>query len=210
MAIGDVYRFAWKWTDAVSNSEVLTSGFHVRQDGASHDFNAIAVLMRDMWTTGLGGSGAVNTLCTSDIVLQSIVGRRVRPLEPVEQSFTTGLPSAGTEAAGQTYSPQDAMLVSLRTASIGRKYRGRMYFPPPAEADAAGTIALASAQLLADAVEGLRDALDAVGLLEPMVIMSDVPPGTGPVTVVTQVKVDRSIRSQRRRQKKERSYIVGV
>jgi len=200
MAIGDVYKMTAVFDSSIS-AKTLTFGIHVRQDQAVWAPQPPMSLFYDWWDAGLGGEPAQKTFHSSDNDLTNIQIRRVQPLEPVLVDSIETFPSAGTGTAATSYSPASATLVSLRTANIGRHYRGRAFLPPPDEADAAGNIVEASAINMAQNFENLRTGLAGVTVGVTLVIFSPANGAwAGAVTPVSSVMVDRRIRTQRRRQ----------
>lgn len=201
MATGDVYYVKMKFADTDEVKEFVP-GFHVRQDGVSFDSAAIAEACRDMWNAD--APVALKSFYPANIELQAILIRRVKPLEPVEQVITTSLPVAGT-AGGDGGDPQASLLVSFRTPYIGRSYRGRMYLPSPAEGkvESGGVLLDADAQDIADQISVRLSTLSDVGQLTPVVVWS---PTLDDAFDVTRYLVDKRIRTQRRRQRKDAIY----
>lgn len=78
-------------------------------------------------TTSLGASllGAMSTSCTIDIIRVERRAEDETVLNVAE--VLRGTPVTGTGTASKT--PQDALVLSLRTATPGARGRGRMYWP---------------------------------------------------------------------------------
>lgn len=205
MAFGDVYYAKWKFND-VSLGVLNVPGIHIRQQDVSFNAANVAERMVRAWNTYQ--TGGLKTLYVADMRLDAILIRRVKPLEPIEQVITTSLPIAGT-AAGDETAPGVSPLVSWRTPNIGRSYRGRTYLPAPAESvqDVNGVLSVANAQRVADIMVDLMADLNDAFTLTPVTVWS---PTLNLDTLVTQVKVDRRLRSQRRRQVEQTLYVTGV
>lgn len=203
MATGDVYQCRWEFTETGLGT-VYKPGFQVRQDGVSFDAATVATKMRQFWATTFG-TAEVRSYYATELSLTAVLIRRIKPLEDLEQRITTSLPILGTSAADRL-APENAPLMSIRTARIGRSRRGRCYLPAPTEAalDEPGWWTTAFANDLVDAWAGSVGTLGAVGTLLPQVVFSRVLDDAEDVTLV---KVDRRVRSQRRRNIETPSYI---
>jgi hypothetical protein len=204
MAINDVYQVVAAFTNGASG-KTMSFTTSIRQKGvAMPSVATVAGNYVDWWDTGLGGGAAYKTYCPDETALTEVTLRRVRPLEPLIQSFTTGLPIAGTNAT-DPYAPSIAVLATLRTANIGRSYRGRMYLPGVAE-DKVGsnaTLSAADAEDIAEGITGLFAALDADDVA--VCIWSrtlDIS------TDVSNIYIDRVLRTQRRRQDRTPVYVA--
>lgn len=206
MATGDIYKVTLEFS-SVSTGVPQTTGFAVRQDGVAHDGQAVMSAIYDAWDVGVGALDGIKTIYSSDVALTGINSRRIDPLEATIEASEETFPVAGTGAGGTALAPATSMLASLRTANIGRRYRGRMYWPAPDEAVlGSGFFTSTSADLLADNLFQLLGVLNAIGLLEPMVVYSK----TGAfATEVTNVLVDQNARGQSRRKAKNRTYSTG-
>jgi len=106
--------------------------------------------------------------------------------------------SAGTAAAGNA-----AVVCSLRTAQIGRSFRGRFYFGALSNNNllTAQTIGAPAATFYADAMSDFLDALQDIG--QTLVVVSKFAAGVARVvalaTEVISLVVDTKVDSQRRR-----------
>ena len=212
MAAGDLYQVRLVFSNA-STAEHVTTGFHIVQEGLiAPAIGSVGTAVKDWWDVA-GGFGA-KVYHPTEIALERVTLRRMVPEEPVEQQYTTGLPIAGVDATDPVPS-QDAVIASLRTGNIGRSYRGRMYLPPIAESSviANGSLSAAVAVDIRDRLIDLKDAFsDSLGDIDaPWVILSRRNNGvTRPTpigTIVTQIKVDRIIRTQRRRTDNSQVYV---
>lgn len=195
MPSGDIFLARIVFSNAATGEE-LSIGIHGAQDGAvAPSINAIGDDVKEWWLNDHGGGAGERVHYSADVALERVTLRRVKPVEPIEFSYTTGLPSAGTDV-GNSMQPMSAILVSLRTASIGRSYRGRVYLPPIAEDEAGAAINLpdALADDIRDQFQGLLDLLGGDQFI-PVVYSRTLDVGTE----ITQVKVDRRVRTQRRR-----------
>lgn len=206
MALGDMYVLKVFFENG-DTAERLSFQLHGEQPGIIAP--DVATLEGDVvawWNTDVGGGGAQKTIHAAAISLVEVTLQRVEPFEPIVSSDATSLPIVGT-AAGASTSPQDALLVSLRTGLVGRSYRGRAYLPPPSIAATSGPghVDDAEADLTKGQFEGLISDLNGHGFTVGIFsTVHDGAPRPSPViTPVTTVLVDQIIRSQRRR------YIEG-
>lgn len=202
MAAGEFYRVTLVFSDATT-SGVITSAFHVEQDSsAGFDVGDIEGAVVAWWNTELNSSGLTagqKQIHDSTTALTSVKLRKIDPLEPVETEDTTGLPISGT-SGGDPMPSNNCVLISLRTAQIGRRYRNRMYLPAPGEAEVEPDFTLAEAENIAQQFVGLVGELQSIGaggLSIARVSAYSAALGTG--NDVTNVKVDRILRTQRRR-----------
>lgn len=166
-----------------------------------------ATALTGFWTDATHG---VQTLYPVGTVLSlatmATLDTTMREGEKLSQPLT--LP--GTNV-GDSLPAQDAILVSLRGTAVGKKNRGRMYLPGPAdtvatvgEMDATSTTRVATAirQLFAD----MRAAGATFYVYNAKASTHDPIPFT--LKVITTEVVDRFIRSQRRRQEKNKAIYV--
>jgi len=116
------------------------------------------------------------------------------------QSYSTG--NQGTNAGGEA-AANAAAVISWRTNSIGRSFRGRTYIGALSEGeiDSAQTLASGTVTALIDAGIGLVDAMTAIGaVLSVLSRYADkVLRVTGLLTEIIALIVDNKIDSQRRR-----------
>lgn len=106
---------------------------------------------------------------------------------------------------------QDATVVSLRTAGVGVNNRGRTFLPALDETIVVGDrIGNTEATRVTTAMTALRTGMAAAGHVH--VIFNDRPTVLDPVTAttkpVTSCKTDRTMRTQRRRVRKEAALYV--
>ena len=126
-----------------------------------------------------------------------------------EKLFQT-LSLPGTNV-GDGLPDQDAILVSLRGTAVGKKNRGRMYLPGPADTVAiVGEMDNTSTTRVSTAIKALFNDMRAAGstfyVYNAKASVHDPIPFT--LKVISDEKVDRFIRSQRRRQEKNRAIYV--
>lgn len=210
MAQNDV----WKGTLIFSNTSTgttETTGFYMSESNAGPPVaQSLMDIWEDAWTTAWNVDAVdLASVYDDDMELSALQLRRVEPDSPI---VTQGVPSttlAGTETS-DNLPPQSALLVSIRTGSVGRRYRGRMYFPPIAESiqTGAGTFSDVTALALAEQIKATFAAVEALTTVDDVGVWSahavDDP---GPPVVYlpavftpfTQIKVDRRLRTQRRR-----------
>lgn len=213
MAVGDLYQVRLIFGNA-STGELLSTGFHIRQDLVTAPGMAqVGTAVKNWWN--IAGTGtAEKGRHPDEVTLDRVTLRRVVPDEPIEQSYTTGLPIPGT-SAGDPLPPQTAILASLRTALIGRSYRGRMFLPPTTESflSSGASLTAIDAQAVLTQLDGLRQefANPVLGIGAAWVVLSrqhNGAPVVPPIgTEVTQIKVDRILRTQRRRADERAVYV---
>lgn len=82
--------------------------------------------------------------------------------------------------------PQCATVVSLRTATQGRRSRGRMYLPPPALSvlNQNGDLQSSAAVVYADAIKALFESLNALISVDAVSVYSRTSGGFFPITSV--------------------------
>ena len=194
MAVGDVHRAWFQWSNAQTGKN-LTSGFHFIQEGLSVNDAEVHDAMEDWWTSQ-------KTKHAANIVLDALHIRRVSPPEPIIRTRSLSPGVAGT-ASGEALPGETAPVISLRTASIGKSYRGRMYLPPVGEALSDGQLSTSTQDDIETYFETLMTTMASVGTLMPVVVYSDA---LNVATEVTHVLVDRRIRAQRRRQQRAPLY----
>lgn len=136
MATSDIYRVKPFWTDLVSG-KTFSSHWDVHPKtalSAAPNITDMGDAVKEWWDTDYGGSATnpMKAYYGADLELTEVTLRRIKPLEEVTFSYTTGLPIVGTNGTN-TYDPRSCMLVSLRTDRIGRRNRGRQYMPCLAE-----------------------------------------------------------------------------
>lgn len=204
MAAGDLYQIVVSFTNA-DTAKDLSFTLSGKQPGlVAPSMTAVGDDVKDWWNTSLSSGAAAKSRSGEKIALASVTLRRVLPLEPTIQSYTTGLPIVGASAT-EEYTAQAAPIVSLRTANIGKSYRGRVFLPPVAEGFV-GTSARLNAGEAADIAQQFQDLLDslAVDAFTPVIWSRKL--GIG--TEVTAVFVDEWLRTQRRRQARTAVYVA--
>lgn len=182
----------------VQNSTPVVNVYNVRDTGVldTSRLTEIGNTFKDWW------DDFVKPIQVDSYILQDITvtAQEVSTGPQVVLNFTTGNTGTNTnvDAAGNA-----AAVISWRTASIGRSYRGRTYI------GALGAGALVNAQTLdsaalialAAAGTGLLDALEAVGAT--LAVLSRFALGiqrlTGVLTDIIGIVVDSKVDSMRRR-----------
>lgn len=199
MAVTDIYRITPVWT--YSDGRRATTHIDVHpQTGVSPapDIDDVGGDVATWW-------GSIKANYPGNISLDHVELRRIKPLEDVIQSYTTGMPVVAT-GAGEAYDPAAAIVLSLRTDFIGRRYRGRMYLPPVQETDIDS--GLVDATVAADFVtkfETLMGDLNDHGSGSCVVcVYSKVGNFASDVTLVL---LDKVLRSQDRREIPGRQYV---
>lgn len=203
MAINDVYRVLVQWTDG-NTLETNTINICGRQPGAlAPSITNVGDAVKDWWNAAAAGGVAMKSWYTSSLSLSAVKLRRLKPIEPVELIYTTGLPIAGTNTSDAGRSV-DAIVVSLRTAKIGRSYRGRVFLPSPAEDKtiSSGILSTTDAGLCKVQFQDLLT--DLAGFLAVPCVFSRVLDTSDDITSIF---VDRKIRAQRRRQSRLPVYV---
>lgn len=204
MAAGDLYQLVVAFANQ-NTGKGLSFTLAGEQPGIlAPSMTALGDDIKTWWNAGGGGGAAVKSYCAAAIELTEVTLRRVKPLEPLIQSYTDGLPIAGTDAT-DPYSGQVGPLVTLRTANIGKSYRGRVYLPPVAEdkVSANASLSAADAEDLAESFSDMLAAL-AADQFTPVVWSRVLDLGT----VITDIFVDRILRTQRRRQDRAPVYVA--
>lgn len=137
------------------------------------------------------------------IQVSSILAKSLDPATPYELIPDREYPIVGT-VAGNVLPSNICALVSLRTGTIGRAYRGRIYMPGLVEADVtANAIAPTRTTSIGDAIGALPLALIADAPNWSWVVVSrqlgGVPRVSGVTTAITSWVVDTQVKTQRRR-----------
>lgn len=201
MATDQVFemRIVWSNTDTGENLSIRLHGHG--SIGASPNVGTLEDDVVDWWSVNSpGGANPQKNFHGANISLDLVTLRRVVPDEPIEFQNSDGLPIVGTDG-NRSQPPQSCVLVSLRTAQIGRSYRGRVYLPPTTivfETDGGDYIDTVAEEIKAN-FQGLLDSL-AVDDFVPVVLSrqhNEVPVISFPE--ITAIKVDQRVRTQRRR-----------
>lgn len=184
--------------NATQNSIPIVNVYHVKTPGAVDDAALldVAEVFEAWWQAemqaSLHTSYVLNTIVATDM---SVVGGHQVTITLVTDN--TGL--AGDDAAAANA----AAVMSWRTASIGRSYRGRTYIGgmPQAVLLNAQALQTSVAATYAGAGAALIDALETAGFV--LAVLSRFAAGvlrvTGLLTQIVEVIVDTKIDSQRRR-----------
>lgn len=214
MTVGDVWQSRAVFSDTQTGRSSSIGLHHSEQAGG---FPVIAVIgdeWKKWWNVG------AETIPSpqkghhpAGLQLDLVTLRRVSPLDPNVATYTTGLPIIGT-GIGDGLPPNSALLVSLRTANIGKRFRGRVYLPRIVEVDSTGSITDAEAIEVANEFHNLIVAFSTasapVGVFSPARLGPVPPARSQAMTLVTSERVDRRLRVQRRRQPRTPVYITGV
>lgn len=166
-----------------------------------------ALQVNSFWTNGSHG---VQTLYATTTVLTEIRAIQLDGTGHAVQEVASPVALAGT-ASGQEGANQLAILVSLRNLFAGERNRGRMYLPSPAE-DAVdeGVLGSTEGTRVSTAIDALFSGMRTAGYTF-FVWNTGVSP-RDPVLftkkTLTIEKVDRVLRTQRRRVRKELAIYV--
>lgn len=185
-----------------------STGFHMT---SSSDLATVLVDMgfkvTDLWTNGTYGLEtlyATTTSLTNIAVIQ--LDTSMRELQRIDGPAT--LPGTATTDEGAN---QLSILVSLRNVFAGERNRGRMYLPSPAEgAVAEGVLGSTEATRVSTAISAFFTGLRAGGGVIFVFNRAAHPRDLVPFTkkTVTAEKVDRVLRTQRRRIRKELAIYI--
>lgn len=130
MAIGDFYKMTLRMT--FTGVDTIVNTFHYRQDTIpifDTPSNDLAeAWLEEVWPT-------YKAFLSARIVLQVI---EVRPVDPAGDFWDESVGENGTGGSGDIVPLTSAPLVTWRTGLIGRTNRGRVYLPPPPEANQDG------------------------------------------------------------------------
>lgn len=126
MAVGDIYKLSVVGTFGLGQTFVNT--LHYRQEiFQTNPVESITTLFNSIVIPEY-----VQIINTATVV-NTLEARQITGEEPL-LGFDLPVEEAGT-ITGQQLPPQVCPLVSWRTGFIGRRFRGRTYFPAPVEAD---------------------------------------------------------------------------
>lgn len=196
MAAGDVYRHIIVFDDT-NLGNVMTTHLDTVQLGATDPaVSGLATNFKIMWDAGYTPLPPLKSFYKTTTRLVRVEMRKIKPLEEIVTSWDTDLPIAGTSTTDQL-APQISVLVSLRTALIGRRNRGRVYLPSPTETMelASGAMSSSDAQTVADLFSTMMDNIQTAGVQAVTVYSA----ANNDDNVVTSVKVDQRFRQQRKR-----------
>lgn len=183
---------------AIQNGVPVVNVYNVL-DTETHDaarLGAIADVFHTWWVTNL------KPVLNNSYVLQSITATNLTSSAgpQVERSYSTG--NQG-DLTGEQVAGNAALVISWRTALIGRSFRGRTYIGglDGAATDTAQAVSPAFAAAMAGSAASLLDALTAAGAA--LAVLSryagKVLRVAGLLTEIVSVIVDTKIDSQRRR-----------
>lgn len=120
---------------------------------------------------------------------------------PVTVEYVSTTAAAAGLSATQQFPPGSTAVVSLKTATPGRSFRGRQYLFPPLEtdADSQGLLTSGAQASFAAVSSAVAGAIEAVGAGFTHVIISRK---LGTATSVVAYTTDQYVKSQRRRNKR--------
>lgn len=142
--IPGVHRVALNYL--LSNVQPAANVIHVRETGDVMTPAAVASSVATAWTQVVS-----NVNFSNQVKFTSV---RVTPLDGSTAPVELATETVGTNTANMM-PHQCAIVVTLRTAFIGRTKRGRMYLPAGTEATSENTDASKVSQQFADTVAGL-------------------------------------------------------
>jgi len=180
-----------------------STGFHVE---TSDDIATVVInwgfKVADLWTNGTYGLETLYATTTTVDTLSVIqLDATMHELQRVDATVALAGTAVTDEGANQL-----AILVSLRNVFAGERNRGRMYLPSPAEgAVAEGVLGATEGTRVSTAISALFTGLRAGGYVIFVFNRKASPRDLVPFTkkTITSEKVDRVLRTQRRRIRKE-------
>lgn len=195
--------------NTVSNVCVVTAHFNMTlaNTPSDSDVDATTQLLADWWTTGLDGEVSLRSLTSSLCTLDTITGQKLQPT-PAAAVRSRSVATAGT-VTGTMLPSQVAVVLSLRTALSGRRYRGRMYIPgiSAGSITTSGLLVSATRQAYADCADGMRRAAENLYSSDgELCVYSRV---ADHKEKVTQIRVGDKLDTQRRRKIPTESYVIG-
>lgn len=196
MPINDVYEVRAIWRN-LSSGKNNTIGLHLFQAAAADPTPTLIRTKFQTWWT------ATRSKWAPDIRLDAVSLKRVLPTEGATSDLALVPPLPGTGDADELPA-STAVLVSLRTGLPGRARRGRVFLPPSAESGSLGDLTAATAVDIATDFKNLLNDFTSSDL-QP-VVLSRVDDTTA---VITQVRCDQRLRTQRRRQQRQPTYSIA-
>lgn len=166
-----------------------------------------AAQVNDFWTNATHG---VETLYSTATALTSISAVQLDATFHAVQEVVSPVVLLGTDATNEGPN-QDAVLVSLRNIFAGERNRGRMYLPAPAEDTFdEGVLGFAEATRVSTAINALFSGMRGLGYTFFVYNRKTSPrdPVLYAKKTITAEKVDRVLRTQRRRIRKELAIYV--
>lgn len=166
-----------------------------------------AAKVTDLWTNGTFG---IETLYATTTEVTAVAVTQLGPTMHEIQRVESAVALLGTSVAEENAN-QLAILVSLRNPFSGARNRGRMYLPAPAEdASVEGVLTNTLGTRVSTAIDSVCTALRADGYT--IFVFNDAAHPLDPVAftkkTITSQKVDRVLRTQRRRVRKEDAIYV--
>jgi hypothetical protein len=204
-----VTDFKFEMSGVYGTGRKWSTGVHA----SSADDIAAAVIewglkIADFWTNGTFGAETLYAT-TTEVTQLSVI--QLGPTFHEVQRIDAPVTLAGT-AAGEENANQLAILASLRNPFSGARNRGRMYLPAPAEdASNEGVLLDAKATRVATALEALFTGMRSDGYTFFVFNRTAHPDDPIPFTkkTITNEKIDKVLRTQRRRVRKEAAIYVA-
>lgn len=203
-----IVKVAFRWAqDTVSD---IISTFHADFTPAGEpsdaQLDALIDLARDWWNSATPPTGGAKSLWPDEVVLQQVTAQTILPTPRPARSKT--YTDAGTNLTSPTNPPQVCVAYSLKTAIASRRTKGRMYLPPPPNANtlATGNLTATYHSSQRDAANTLLNQISVVGALNwKMAVFSRV---SGTTQQVTDILVGVRTDTQRRRLPRETAYLT--
>lgn len=185
-----------------------SSGVHVSStNDLASTLITWALQVNSFWTNGSHG---VQTLYATTTSLTQISAIQLGPTMHEVQRVDSAVALPGTAVTDEGAN-QLAILVSLRNVFSGARNRGRMYLPSPAEgAVAEGILGSTEATRVSTSIIALFDGMRTAGYTFFVfnTKASSVDPVPFTKKTITSEKVDKVLRTQRRRVRKELAIYV--
>lgn len=193
MAVGDVYRLSMVGTHL---DQTIVNTLHFLQTAPIPGGVTTPNEILFRWSGGPGNTPLVRysqVMSSRWHATEANVINVTNPLDNSQQQISL----AGSRGLGEICPPQCCSLLSIRTAGLGRSYRGRMYIGPVLEIDQVdGTITSSYSNALELFVNAVRDSYNSSPLA--WVIYSR---RLNTATPVSRILIRLSIATQRRRSK---------
>lgn len=188
----------------IGSGEIFATGFWA-QSGTTID--AVTLAGNVISALGATGTGGTTTLAKLKNLLATADGwDRVRVYNYLSGSLVAassaiGTISGGTGAQSRSGAYQDALVVTLQTGQAGRSHRGRMYLPFAGGAGSNGEAITSQVDGACNAVGDLMSQLHITYGVQAVVYSQTL----DQANVVTALKCDSKIDTQRRRAGKQQA-----